>query len=623
MVGTGAVRLSLTNVNMQTTCGALLSELEQIWTEIGEGEVEKDKMLLELEMECLQVYRKKVDEACDTRAFLRQSLMTKEAEMAALIGSLGEHNLQLQTDQRLESLKGQLAFITPMVENLRSKKDERVKKIAEIRSEIEKIIGEINGQNFQTNVGKVDDDDLSIRKLNDYQAQLRSLQKEKSERLHNVLEYVNEVHALCCVLGNDFGKTLNGVHPSLHEPGLGQSTNISDSTLEGLSQMIQKLKLEKRKRTQTLRQVFESLIELWKLLDTPEEERKHFEKNSCILRSQEEDVTNSGILSIESVKEIEAEVDRLTELKASKMKELVLKKRLELEDVCRQAHIEPDMSTASDKLCALIDSGLVDPSELLTNIEGQITKAKEESDIRKDILDRVNKWEAACAEERWLEEYNQALSLFVFSGSFLFKNRLTPSRIQDVNRYSAGRGAHLNLKHAEKARLTAVKIPGIVDNLISKTFTWECERNMLFFYDGVRLISLLEEYKLSRQQKEEEKKRFRDQKKLQYLLLTEKEALYGSKSSPKKSNSFKRPNGCHAYGNTNGFMTPAPRRVSVGSATPELLTPRSYSSRQNGYFKEMRRLSTAPLNFVAIPKEDTISSFTSISCLEPGSPPRG
>ncbi|KAI0494934.1 hypothetical protein KFK09_025080 [Dendrobium nobile] len=598
MVGTGAVRLSLTNVNMQTTCEALLIELEQIWTEIGEGEVEKDKMLLELEMQCLQVYRKKVDEACDTRAFLRQSLMTKEAEMAALVGSLGEHNLQLQTDQRLESLKGQLAFITPMVENLRSKKDERVKKIAEIRSEIEKIIGEINGQNFQTNVGKVDDDDLSIRKLNDYQAQLRSLQKEKSERLHKVLEYVNEVHALCCVLGNDFGKTLNGIHPSLHEPGLGQSTNISDSTLEGLSQMIQKLKLEKRKRTQTLRQVFESLIELWNLLDTPEEERKHFEKNSCILRSQEEDLTNSGILSIESVKEIEAEVDRLTEFKASKMKELVLKKRLELEEVCRQAHIEPDMSTASDKLCALIDSGLVDPSELLTNIEGQITKAKEESDIRKDILDRVNKWEAACAEERWLEEYNQ-----------------------DENRYSAGRGAHLNLKHAEKARLTSLKIPGIVDNLISKTFTWECERNMLFFFDGVRLVSLLEEYKLSRQQKEEEKKRFRDQKKLQYLLLTEKEALYGSKSSPKKSNSFKRPtNGCH----TNGFMTPAPRRVSVGSATPELLTPRSYSSRQNGYFKEMRRLSTAPLNFVAIPKEDTISSFTSssISCLEPGSPPR-
>lgn len=32
---------------------------------------------------------------------------------------------------------------------------------------------------------------------------------------------------------------------------------------------------------------------------------------------------------------------------------------------------------------------------------------------------------------------------------------------QDENRYSAGRGAHLTLKRAEKARLLVNKIPGI------------------------------------------------------------------------------------------------------------------------------------------------------------------
>lgn len=68
-------------------------------------------------------------------------------------------------------------------------------------------------------------------------------------------------------------------------------------------------------------------------------------------------------------------------------------------------------------------------------------------------------------------------------------------------------------------------------------------------------------------------------------------------------------------------MTPTPRRNSVGSGTPELLTPRSYSGRQNGYFKEMRRLSTAPLNFVAISKEDTMS-YASVYGSESGSPPR-
>lgn len=33
---------------------------------------------------------------------------------------------------------------------------------------------------------------------------------------------------------------------------------------------------------------------------------------------------------------------------------------------------------------------------------------------------------------------------------------------QDDSRYSAGRGVHINLKRAERARLTVNKIPGIV-----------------------------------------------------------------------------------------------------------------------------------------------------------------
>lgn len=54
-----------------------------------------------------------------------------------------------------------------------------------------------------------------------------------------------------------------------------------------------------------------------------------------------------------------AEVERLTKLKASRMKELVMKKRSELEDICRATHIEPDKSTSVEKSTALIDSGMI------------------------------------------------------------------------------------------------------------------------------------------------------------------------------------------------------------------------------------------------------------------------
>ncbi len=51
------------------------------------------------------------------------------------------------------------------------------------------------------------------------------------------------------------------------------------------------------------------------------------------------------------------EVDRLDTLKGSRMKELVLKRRLELEDICRCAHIEPYANTTEEKLIAMVDSG--------------------------------------------------------------------------------------------------------------------------------------------------------------------------------------------------------------------------------------------------------------------------
>ncbi|KAJ0987293.1 hypothetical protein J5N97_005649 [Dioscorea zingiberensis] len=600
--GPGVGLRKISSVGMETSCEALLRELQHIWTEIGESEADKDRMLLDIERECLEVYRKKVDEASEAKAWLHQTVIAKEAELAALMATLGEHTMYSPMEKRLTPLKEQLALVTPILEDMRLEKEERIKQFADIHSQIDRVHAEITGdahKNDSFSSVSVDEHDLSIRRLNEYQAQLRNLQRDKSDRLHKILEYVNEVHSLCRVLGLDFAKTMNEVDPSLHETGSEQLTNISNNTLNGLSSSIMKLKTEKKLRIQKLQETVESLFELWNLMDSTDEERRSFARVTCILGSKEKDITHSDLLSLETIKQTEAEVARLTKLKASRMKELVFRRRSELEEICRRAHLEPDISTAPEKTTALIDSGLVDSSELLANIETQILKAKEESVIRKDIMDRIDKWLAACEEESWLEEYNQ-----------------------DSNRYHAGRGAHLNLKRAEKARLAVMKIPAIVDNLISKTFAWEDERNMPFFYDGVRLVSILEEYKRTRQQKEEEKRQYRDQKKLQNLLLTEKELTYGSKPSPKRCNSFNRKvNGNHANGNGNGFMTPTPRRLSVSSATPELLsTHRSYSCRQNGYFKETRRLSTGPLNYVALPKEDNTSSFTSISGSEPESP---
>ncbi|THU58533.1 hypothetical protein C4D60_Mb03t15340 [Musa balbisiana] len=74
----------------ETTCGSLLQQLQLIWDEVGESDEERDKMLLQLEQECLDVYKRKVEQASKTRALLLQSLADSKAELARLLSALGE-----------------------------------------------------------------------------------------------------------------------------------------------------------------------------------------------------------------------------------------------------------------------------------------------------------------------------------------------------------------------------------------------------------------------------------------------------------------------------------------------------------------------------------------------------
>lgn len=189
---------------------------------------------------------------------------------------------------------------------------------------------------------------------------------------------------------------------------------------------------------------------------------------------------------------------------------------------------------------ALIEAGNIEPSELIADMDAQIAKAKEEALSRKDILDKVERWMSACEEESWLEDYNR-----------------------DDNRYNSSRGAHLNLKRAEKARILVNKIPALVETLVAKTRAWEENRGLSFMYDGVPLLAMLDEYVMLRQEREEEKKRMREQKRYtEQQLNTDHEGPFGSRVSPNRPASSKKAIGPKLNGSvSNG--TPPNRRLSI------------------------------------------------------------
>ncbi|KAJ0787681.1 putative microtubule-associated protein, MAP65/Ase1/PRC1 [Helianthus annuus] len=64
--------------------------MQKIWHEVGESEEERNKMFLQLEQECLNVYKRKVDHAVKSKAHLLQALADANREVNALLVSLGE-----------------------------------------------------------------------------------------------------------------------------------------------------------------------------------------------------------------------------------------------------------------------------------------------------------------------------------------------------------------------------------------------------------------------------------------------------------------------------------------------------------------------------------------------------
>lgn len=66
---------------------------KEIWDEVGENDEERDKMLLQIEKECLDVYKRKVEQAAKSRAQLLQALSDAKIELASLLSALGEKSI--------------------------------------------------------------------------------------------------------------------------------------------------------------------------------------------------------------------------------------------------------------------------------------------------------------------------------------------------------------------------------------------------------------------------------------------------------------------------------------------------------------------------------------------------
>ncbi|KAF3568656.1 hypothetical protein DY000_02011494 [Brassica cretica] len=329
---------------------------------------------------------------------------------------------------------------------------------------------------------------------------LEDMKKRKSERKNQFIQVIEDIKCIRDEISGESDETCSSDF----------SVDESDLSLRKLEELHRELYTLQEQKLQDL---VTTMLEFWNLMDTSAEEQQKFMSISCNIAATVSEITKPNSLSRDSLEEVKAEVSRLEELKWSKMKELVLKKRSELEEICKRTHIVlEEQDIAVENVIKAIESGEVNPENILEHIEYRAGKVKEEALSRKEILEKAEKWLNACEEETWLEEYNQ-----------------------DENRYNAGKGSHLILKRAEKARVLVNKLSAIVEALASKITIWESEREAEFLFDGNRLLAMLEEYTELREEKEQERRRRRDLKKLQGQVTPEQD-----KGTPTKHQSSKK-----------------------------------------------------------------------------------
>ncbi|CAI0381150.1 unnamed protein product [Linum tenue] len=277
-----------------------------IWNEVGEDQFNREKVLLDLEQECLEVYRRKVDSANISRARLHQELAESEAELTHLLLSLGERSLPGRPEKVSGTLKEQLDAITPALREMRLRKEDRVNQFRAVQAQIQKISAEIAGQSAYddsiTNV-IVNENDLSSKKLEEYQSELQRLHKEKNDRLQQVEMYIDTIRNLSATLGMESSMIITKVHPTLNEL-CGISKNISDTILAKLNSTVETLKEDKQKRTEKLYHLGKALTNLWNLMDTSYGDRRQFFHVTNLLRKSSSEVSDPGCLAQNIIQEV-------------------------------------------------------------------------------------------------------------------------------------------------------------------------------------------------------------------------------------------------------------------------------------------------------------------------------
>ena len=120
---------------------------------------------------------------CGKFNVLALSELRSHTKLFFITGCTIDNTQSMQPEKTTGTIKQQLAAIAPTLEQLTKQKNERKREFVNVQSQIDQICGEIAGTievGEQVATPQVNEDDLTLERLEDFRSQLKELEKEKA-----------------------------------------------------------------------------------------------------------------------------------------------------------------------------------------------------------------------------------------------------------------------------------------------------------------------------------------------------------------------------------------------------------------------------------------------------------
>ncbi|XP_060715160.1 protein regulator of cytokinesis 1b isoform X3 [Tachysurus vachellii] len=476
-----------------------LCHLKDIWEEIGIPEEQRLERTNVVKTHIKGLLDMMIAEEESLRKRLMTSIETcrKELDKVCL-----ELQLPLYREERGNTMLQQEKDIRIFLEVMLKQKGQRMQTLKTLIEQDQDLCDILCLEPFSISASAVP----SLEQLENFQQHIAQLTAEKEQRHSKFVELKSKI--ILCMDNLDQLPETSFEKDIVCEDE--EAFCLSQDNLESLKVLLHQLESRKAENERICMSYREKIQELWDRLHISQEDRDAIAEH----------MTTSKKRNMEA---LQAEVNRLEELKLRNIQDLTKAVREELAFFWDKCFYSPDQRQA---FLPYYDDHFSE--ELLNLHESEVQHLKQHFEDHKELFEGVHKW-----EESW--------TLFLE----LEKKATDPSRFTN-------RGG--NLLKEEKQRSDLLKgLPKLEKKLKAQIEEWEQEQGREFLVQGQKFMQFVsEQWDLHRLEKEREKQ----ERQLKKSKQTEEDMLYGTAvRSPAKRRFL-------------GSMTPCKTRKGNSLKTP-------------------------------------------------------